>query len=230
VLNELSDKNQQLEEYAATVEELSIMKERNRFARDVHDTIGHTMTLLMALLEVSIITCEKDAGDTKLKLQEAQKLVKAGFTELRNSIYNLSSRQQETQNLLLPIKDLISDFRHTGMNIEFFIDGEVDRSVHSGFFGILYKTCQEALTNSFRHGKAERVFILLRFTDTHIKLYVFDNGLGCKKIKPGIGLSGMAQRVKEVNGDIVYGSAQEDGGFNINIKIPINNPKEKEAI
>jgi signal transduction histidine kinase len=230
MLNELSNKNRQLEEYAAAVEELSVMKERNRFARDVHDTTGHTMTLLMALLEVSIINCEKDACGTKLKLQEALRLAKAGFTELRNSIYNLSVRQQESQNLLSPIKKLIADFRHTGMRIELFVEGEILSEVHASYFHVLYRVCQEALTNSLRHGKAELVAIMLCFSDADIKVYIFDNGCGCKEIKPGIGLSGMAQRIQEINGSIVYGSPQEAGGFNINIKIPIDRSAAKEAI
>jgi len=86
---ELNAMNDELAKYASTVEELTIAKERNRFAHDVHDTLGHTMTLLISILEVANITYKNDADTTGDKLKEALKISKEGLKELRRSINGL---------------------------------------------------------------------------------------------------------------------------------------------
>jgi signal transduction histidine kinase len=84
----------------------------------------------------------------------------------------------------------------------------------------IYRICQEALTNSLRHGKATNVSIILRLSDDMISLYIIDDGVGCKNIKKSIGLSNMENRVMELGGKISFGSDGEKG-FNINVDFPL---------
>ncbi|WP_083878898.1 sensor histidine kinase [Acetivibrio cellulolyticus] len=217
---ELSAMNEQLSEYAETVEELAITKERNRFARDVHDTLGHTMTLLISLLEVSSIMCKQDPAKTEEKLSEALKAARDGLKELRRSIKGLEPEKLESEDIISSIEKMIEDFKPSGMNIDFSYDGFNSFSSPT-YSKVIFRVCQEALTNSLRHGKAKHVNIILRLADSKIKIFIFDDGCGSTDIKKGFGLSGMEQRVKDLNGDIVFGSDGESG-FNIRLEIPIN--------
>ena len=216
---ELSAMNDQLSEYAETVEELAIIKERNRFARDVHDTLGHTMTLLISLLEVSSIMCKQDPVKTEEKLSEALKSARDGLKELRRSIKGLEPEKLDNENIISSIKKMIDDFKPSGMDIDFTYEGfnSFASPAHSK---VIFRVCQEALTNSLRHGRAKHVNIILKLAAGKIKMFIFDDGCGSAGIKKGFGLSGMEQRVKDLDGDIVFGSDGESG-FNIRLEIPI---------
>ncbi len=84
---------------------------------------------------------------------------------------------------------------------------------------------------ALKHGKATESSIILKFSENIIKLFIFDNGIGCKKlcVEKGFGLQGMQQRVKVLNGDIKFGS---DGkkGFNIHVEIPLLITEEEISI
>lgn len=217
---ELTAMNQQLSEYAATVEELSIERERNRFARDVHDTLGHSMTLLISLLEVCNITCKKDAEKTEEKIAQALKVAREGIKELRRSVKGLMPENLKNSDILSSIKSLINDFEPSGINIDFSHDIEKN-NIDPRFSSVIFRICQEALTNSLRHGKAKNVTIILRANDNKIELFIFDDGIGCPNFKKGFGLTSMTQRVKNIGGDIVFGSDGESG-FNIRLEIPLD--------
>ncbi|NLI57130.1 MAG: hypothetical protein GX387_01160 [Clostridium sp.] len=217
---ELTAMNQQLSEYAATVEELSIERERNRFARDVHDTLGHSMTLLISLLEVCNITCKKDAEKTEEKIAQALKVAREGIKELRRSVKGLMPENLKNSDILSSIKSLINDFEPSGINIDFSHDIE-KINIDPRFSSVIFRICQEALTNSLRHGKAKNVTIILRANDNKIELFIFDDGIGCPNFKKGFGLTSMTQRVKNIGGDIVFGSDGESG-FNIRLEIPLD--------
>lgn len=218
--SELSALNDQLSEYAQTVEELAITKERNRFARDVHDTLGHTMTLLISLLEVSSITCKKDPVKTEEKLTEALKAARDGLKELRRSIKGLEPETLQSNDIISSIKKMIEDFKPSGMKIDFSHDG-MENFSYIVYSKVIFRVCQEALTNSLRHGKAKNVNIILRSSGNKLSLFIFDDGCGCSQIKKGFGLSGMEQRVKDLGGTLVFGSDGESG-FNIRMEIPLS--------
>lgn len=216
--------NERLHEYAATVEELAIVKERNRMTRDVHDTLGHTMTLVLTALEVSQISLrartDKDLEMTKQYLADAAQITRKGITELRNSIRGLALEKITTHNLRSALEKLVSDFQISGIVVDFSFAGS-EFSLEPVHAEVIYRICQESLTNSYRHGKATEVSIILRIDDDRMKLYIYDNGCGCKEIKPGFGLNGMKQRVEDLRGRITFGSDGERG-FTIHTEIPIN--------
>ncbi|MCX8129038.1 MAG: histidine kinase [Clostridia bacterium] len=216
---ELIAANDQLKNYASTVEELTIAKERNRFARDAHDTVGHNMSKIITLLEVCNIICESDPVKTRQKLGEAVRFSRECLHEIRRSISGMVPQELEFNSLTHVLKKLFADFSTSGINIDFTVDGMYARSslLHHD---IVYRVCQEALTNSLRHGKAKNITVVLRFEEEKLKLYIFDDGFGCKYLNKGLGLSGMEQRVKSAKGIIEYGSDGEKG-FNIYVELPV---------
>lgn len=222
--------SERLHEYAATVEELAIVKERNRMARDVHDTLGHTMTLVLTALEVSQISLrahnDKDLDLTKKYLADAIQITRKGITELRNSIRGLAQENITAHNLRNALEKLVADFKISGIAVDFSLTGS-EYLLEPIQAQVIYRICQESLTNSFRHGKAREVSIILRIGNDRVKLYIYDNGCGCKEIIPGYGLTGMKQRVEELRGRITFGSDGERG-FAIHAEIPLNAPEENQ--
>jgi signal transduction histidine kinase len=216
---ELIAANGQLQDYASTIEELAVTKERNRFARDIHDTLGHTLTVLVKMLEVSVITSKTDVDKTEGDIQKAVNIAREGLKDVRRSISGLSSIKLEKKNLVIALEELIAEFsQNSGIDIHFSAEG-IDMNLSSGHTDNIYRICQEAMTNAIRHGKAARIVIILRGNENVIKLNIFDDGVGCTQITKGFGLSGMEQRVKELNGSLEFASSEERG-FNINVEIP----------
>lgn len=228
LLEEVNEKNEELKQYASTVEELTIVKERNRFAHDVHDTLGHTMTLLIALLEVAKVNTKKNPDMIEEKLDKAIEAARAGLTEIRRSIAGLVPENLETHSLTRALRNIINDFQSSGLTVDFNIDGK-EIPCSQAIRDAIFRVCQEALTNSLRHGLAKHVSILLRYDANDIKLFIFDDGRGCTKIVKGMGLSGMEKRVHALHGTLVYGSDGENG-FNIRVELPLNLPRSGKAV
>lgn len=223
---ELAALNVQLEEYAATVKELTLEKERNRFARDVHDTLGHTMTVLITLLKVGSITIDKNPAETREKIMEALEVAKGGLNELRRSIKGLTPERLENNSIKNALDSLVKEFKSAGINVELTVDG-MDNENGTIYLNAIFRICQEALTNALRHGKAKNVTIYVGVSNHHIKLFINDDGQGCSIINKGLGLSGMEQRVKDLDGIIQYGSDGENG-FNIYVDIPLEHAVESK--
>lgn len=216
--NQLIEKNEQLKQYASTAEELAIVKERQRFSRDIHDTLGHTMTVLITQLKVAEILCGSNIDAAKAKIGEMIVMAKDGLNELRKSIMGIVPGKLADNNIEASILRLINDFKSTGMKIDVTVNGLFD-NLPEDKVQALYRLCQEALTNSIRHGKATHVDIVMNSADDKLKVLIKDNGIGCKHIKKGFGLKGMEQRINSFGGMIHYGSDGENG-FNIFVELP----------
>lgn len=216
---ELSVMNDQLIEYASQVEELAILKERNRISKDMHDSVGHIMTVLISLIGVCKMQIKSNTEDAETKLDDALIIAKEGLADIRKSIKGFAMKDMESANIIASIENLVDSYKSTGIEIDFSVDGKPQK-LGLEIRYVLFRVCQEAFTNSIRHGKATHISVILILNSQQIKLYIIDNGRGCKAIEPGMGLRGMAERVKALNGTIAYGS-NDDMGFNIHIEIPL---------
>ncbi|HEX3048101.1 MAG TPA: GAF domain-containing sensor histidine kinase, partial [Bacillota bacterium] len=218
---QLEAANRELQAYATVVEELAVAKERNRIARDVHDTLGQTLSVLVTLLESSQDICESNPKQTRKALGEAVKITKGGLNEVRRSISGLVREEGRTPYFMDSLEKLVADFQLSGLKVNLAKDAHMPYLSRTQMETI-YRVCQEALTNSLKHGKATEAHIILRFDGKLIKLFIFDNGRGCKEFtqSPGFGLRGMRQRVESLQGRITFGSDGETG-FNIHVEIPL---------
>lgn len=215
---DIEESNRLLKDYTVIVGELAAAKERNRVARDIHDSQGHTLTLLISLLEVSHIACVSDPELTREKIFQMMDIARSGLQQVRNAISQTAEGKTVSVGVIDRIRILKEIFEHTGVKIEFDVYGE-ERILSPRHAETIFRICQEGLTNSLRHGKAKNIAISLKFSEEGLKLFIFDNGTGCASIKQGYGLSGMEQRVGELGGTIEYGSDGEKG-FHIHIELP----------
>lgn len=215
---DIEESNRLLKDYTVIAGELAAAKERNRVARDIHDSLGHTMTLLISLLEVSNIACVSDPELTREKILQMMDIARSGLQHVRNAISQSAEEKTISVGVIDRIRILKEIFERSGVKIEFDLIGE-ERTLSPQHAETIFRICQEGLTNSLRHGKAKNIVILLNFSEEGLKLFIFDDGTGCASIKQGFGLSGMEQRVGELDGTIEYGSDGEKG-FHIHIELP----------
>ncbi len=215
--NQLSMKNQQLNHYAETVAELAVTKERNRFARDVHDTLGQTMTLLITILQIAKLSYRTNLEKSESQLDKALKIAREGINEVKRSLLNLPSNPDNS--LRKALESLVEDFQMSGMKIELSI-GELGIYDDFSHTSVVYRICQEALTNALRHGKANHVWLTIDLDERWLYLAIADDGRGCKEFQKGFGLHGMEERVNHLKGNIIYNHGL--AGFSIFVMIPLD--------
>lgn len=201
------------------IREVSVANERSRLARDVHDTLGHSLTVIIKLLEVCKITSKTDPDKMNGQLEEAIRIAQNGVQEIKHSVSGILAEKILNQDLLSLLMELASEFQdNSGITVSVTTQGTVEE-VSKKHAVVLYSVCQEALTNSLRHGNAKNVAIVIKYESETIKLTIFDDGVGCGKIHRGFGLNGMEQRIGEVNGKMSYKS-DKGQGFILNFEVP----------
>lgn len=221
ILNEeLQNLNQQLEEYARLQEKMGETKERNRLAREIHDTLGHTLTGLSVGIDAARVMMDFDQESTKKQLSLLSDAARQGLKDVRRSVEKLRPDALERYSLKEAIDRLILDFEKVSkVNIKFIYHiGQV--SFQKDLDEVIYRIVQESLTNSIRHGKANNIYVSFAYEDNQTKLVIIieDDGIGCQNIKEGFGLHHMKERISTVNGRLrIYGY----DGFIIIAEIPL---------
>ncbi len=215
---DLQNANNQLEEYAKITEHMSKTRERNRIAREIHDTLGHTLTGISVGIEACIATVEHSPKETKEHLEKILSVARNGLLDIRRSINELKPDALERLSLETAITKMITDMK-SATDMQIFFDCKVkplkfDADEESA----IYRVIQESLTNSMRHGKASRVWIVLDREDGSIILTIRDNGIGCHEIKNGFGTKHIMERINMLNGSVSFESKD---GFCVTARIPI---------
>lgn len=220
---ELQAANQQLRHYAVQAEELATVQERNRIAREIHDSLGHYLTTINMQLNAAQAVLAQNPDQTQASLSKAQQLTQEGLQAVRQSVAALRESPLGKRPLLQGIAELIAETRRAGLIVEQYILGEprpLDARVELSF----YRAVQEGLTNTRKHGRASRVDITLDYSQPHqVQLTIRDNGVGAAKeallAESGFGLLGLRERVQLLGGQLSIDTAPVTG-FTLSIRIP----------
>ncbi|MDE6595886.1 MAG: two-component sensor histidine kinase, partial [Oscillospiraceae bacterium] len=209
------------DELALARQKLALEQERNRIAQEVHDTAGHTFTIISSLakLSQSRIANIKSCAETEELLEFAEKtesLARGGLTQLRCSINDLREDSFMT-TVTAAVRTVTNAVRD--INVQVCVQGMEDES-YSFCVQNIYSSFRELITNSVRYSGADRIDVIIKFLGTSIELYVFDNGRGCAEITAHDGLRGITERTEALNGSAVFRSG-EGIGFTAIIKIPV---------
>ena len=198
---------------------VTLANERSRLSGDIHDTLGNCIMSISANLKYAI---EKfsDSEEILICLKQAHSAATGGILYLRQIVEELTPIDIDKYGLIWALQSLFKKLESAGATIDFHYSS-IDEKTFSKtkYANIIYKTCQEALNNSFYHGKAKEISINLLLSNNEIKLYISDDGTGCSNIIKSRGLSGIEENVKSVGGKVDFGSPS-DGGFNIRIVMP----------
>lgn len=215
----IHEKNQALEQYAAQVEKLAVLEERNRVARELHDTIGHSLTSIIAGLELLKRTAADQKETAEGKIDSLLLTARNGLEEVRQHVHMMDKTEAD-EPLGESIERLASEFaRNADTAIEFIQEGEPSALTANQRLALL-RCVQEALTNAVRHGDATRIRVLLRNQDNELTLKIEDNGRGTDELSYGFGLKSMQARMDAVHAKLEISSGFE-GGFTIICRLPL---------
>lgn len=216
---QLSAANQQLREYAVQAEELATTQERNRLAREIHDTLGHFLTIINVQLNAAQAVFDQDPDRAKGAIERAQRLTQEGLVEVRQSVATL--RSTPTGNRPLPdvLSSLAAETRATGLVTNVTVTGE-PRPLDPRVELTLYRAAQEGLTNARKHAHASRVDLHVNYTSAeNVCLTVQDNGVGTEQMDGGFGLLGLRERVHLLGGQVDVETAP-GAGFTLSVQVP----------
>jgi signal transduction histidine kinase len=229
LLRELEEKNQlldtmnkKLREKAFITRRLAIVKTRNAVAGEMHDILGHSVVLVISLLEVARFALRQSKEEFSLCLSESQAILADCLSNIQKTLSVFSSPEAEVFNLPDELDALFETVRSASVKVDFTHSGEMPilpPETAVAYKDALYKVCRESLTNAIRHGHADEIHVILRFRPDHAELFIIDNGRGCPEVKKGMGLLGIESRLEALNGSVTFGSF-DDRGFCVNATFP----------
>ena len=210
----------------------AVTAERNRMARDIHDTLAQGFTGVIVQLEaVEEAMSRNQAVKASGHLDRAGELARESLREARRSVQALRPQALEEKQLSEALKDLIEKMTSgTTVQAEFTLQGEQQKLPPEWETNLL-RIGQEVLTNVLRHARASEFNVLLVFDSREIRLDLRDNGCGFdpQRRHEGFGLQGMRERAEGMGGQLTIQSAAGKGTA-ISIVLPVANASEPEKL
>jgi signal transduction histidine kinase len=190
--------------------EAGILQERQRLAREIHDTLAQGLTGIVAQLEAAAQARASGADDTGY-LDAAAQLARDNLKEARRSVRAIGPGELEAARLPDALKQVTNTWtERTSVPVAFATTGDA-RSLHPEVEVALLRAAQEALNNVAKHADATRVGLTLSYMEDLVTLDVRDDGVGFEATRRGFGLTGMHQRVHGVGGELAVESAPGEG-------------------
>jgi len=220
---ELREANRKLREYAAQVEDLATTQERNRLAREIHDSLGHYLTVINMQLSAAKATLEThDASRLPTAVAavgKAQQLAQDGLADVRRSVAALRASPTEARPLPEAIAALVETSRAAGLATTYTVQGVV-RPLSAPAELTLYRAAQEGLTNIRKHAQATQATLdLIYQADGTTLLVLNDNGVGATSASSGFGLVGLRERAQLLGG-AVRTHSPPGAGFRLEVELP----------
>lgn len=231
---ELNAKNRQLEEYASQVEILAAIEERNRLAREVHDTIGHRLTVSAVQLEGAQKLIATQPEKSVQMIANVRQQVREALAELRQTVGRLREPVEIELSLPQALQRLANMFQEsTGLTISLQVEeaNPPTAVVPTAQRLTVYRTAQEALTNIHRHAQAHHAWLRLNISQSAISLIVDDDGQGLDvnaslvngSNQSGFGLRGLHERAIQLGGEFGVGARPDGAGTRLWLRLPLTN-------
>jgi signal transduction histidine kinase len=207
---ELAEKNIQLARYASTLEQLAVARERNRLARELHDTLAHTLSAVNVQLKALDVLMESDPTAARATLEQTQALTRTGLQEARRSLQALRARPIDELGLGLALGELARKAaERAGLQLTLEVPAQIDGLAPESEQQV-YRIAEEALNNIVRHANARQ--LALRWANA--TLTIRDDGVGFDtSANPNghYGLVGMKERAALINATLDIQSAPGKG-------------------
>jgi signal transduction histidine kinase len=208
--------------------DIAVLEERNRMAREIHDSLVQGFTGVILQLEAAEQAFDDDTDQVQFHLSKARELARESLGDARRSVWALRPQALEQLPLLEAISQQIDLFtQDSGIKVDFSISGN-NRTIPANIEDALLRIFQESLTNVKKHAEASRVKVILSFEDSVVGLQVQDNGIGFDTDVPtrsGFGLISMRERAKLIGGSLKV-SSNKGTGTQIEVTIPIGKGTE----
>lgn len=195
-------------ELAITNEKLLLARERNRIAQEVHDTAGHTLTMIQSYMKLAQMANKNEQNEqVGTYLDEAKVLTSQGIKELREAINQM--REGENYELVTQgVMQLTNQVKEIPVDVT--VQGE-DSEKYSHLSRIIYDCVRETITNTLKYANASKMEIVIRFAKDSVEVIIGDDGVGCENIKDNNGLRGIRERVEKNGGKVRFISGKDEG-------------------
>lgn len=223
-LSKLDESNRQLEQSYERVAEVTALKERQRIAKDIHDTAGHSITTVIMQTELAKLIVEENPKEAKQKITAANLQAKHALKELRDSVHLLSGNETSL-SLKATLEDILRQSSYgTNITIRSAIE---DITLKEDKFRFIVNSLKEGISNGVRHGNATAFWFELKKDGNDLRFLLFDNGTGVAKggIQEGFGLTSMREKANSFSGKVSF-SWEEGEGFELHITLPLDKEKE----
>jgi signal transduction histidine kinase len=207
-----------LKEAYEKVEMITAYKERNKIAREIHDTVGHTLTTVLVELEAAKRLMSKDLALAQEKLSLAQGQVRKGLNDIRGSVRVLE-KGDEIKDFYPAVEALIKDTeQHSGVIIKAQLDTSIQ--IPKAAQKVIFSALLEGLANGIRHGRSTAFLLKLYSSAGRVFFSLEDNGQGTSTFSLGFGLRAMRDRVFELGGTFEAQSKPSEG-FSLYLSFPV---------
>lgn len=210
--------------FAASIQ-LGALEERNRIAREIHDTLAQGLSAIALHLETTdaLLATGSQLDRAQRSVQQALKLARANLDEARRSVHDLRAAPLEGRTLAAALEELVAEARaKCNVQIEFSPVG-ANRPLPVAVETGLYRVAQEALNNVHSHAQASYVEVQLVITPAHVRLTVADNGRGFDEqsiVHNRYGITGMNERINLLGGKLFLHSAPGQG-TTVAVEVPL---------
>lgn len=223
---ELQLANRQMEDYAKESIKNAETQERNRLAREIHDTLGHSLTGIITGLDACVTLMDVAPEAVKEQLKVIADVARNGMTDVRRSVKALRPDALEKMELEKALVEMMDETRRaSNVQIDYCCTAELSH-YNKDEEEIIYRIVQESITNAIRHGKATKIMIAISMEYNIMNIWVKDNGIGCTHIEKGFGLHHMEERLAMLHGSLNY---YVDRGFILEASIPIRWGEERHG-
>jgi signal transduction histidine kinase len=219
LLGELAAAHEELRAYADQVRELSIAEERARMAREMHDSVGHYLTVIQVGLTNAERFRHKRPDQAWVEVAQAKELTREALADTRRWVRAMRPLALDGRTGSQALAELARTFDGTGIEVNFQVRGP-EQPLLGDTEVVLYRVLQEGLTNVLRHAGARRAEAVLSFSRDRVSLRVGDDGHGAHDLARGFGLSSLGQRAEAAGGSLVAGNASA-GGFELLADLPV---------
>ncbi len=207
------------QEYVMWIEQKTLQDERDRISREVHDTTGYMFTTIRMTFEAVKGLIGRDPAAVDGVLDQGIALCREGIHETRAAVRQLRRKGADEQRGLAYLTKIARNFENaTHMSI--VLDFTNCRSSYGAPINqAVHRMVQEGLTNSFRHGKANRVSVVLMEVRDQLHVMIDDDGTGARHVDRDVGLAGMDERIRDLGGTLYVFPDQP--GFSLRAEIPV---------
>ena len=227
--------NEQLQQYATTLEELSISRERNRLARELHDTLAHSLSALTVQLEAVSALWDSRPERARRMLDQASETARTGLAESRRALQDLRASPLQDLGLILAVRELAeAAAKRSGAQLELSLPDRLDRCPSPIVEQGVYRIAQETLENVIRHAGARTIRVSLEQTSTEMTLAIVDDGQGVDldaleiagaAADDRFGIRGMKERAALIGGRFEI-SSQAGQGTSVRLTAPIEGQED----
>lgn len=219
LIKDLEATNDQLRLYASQIEELTLSRERNRMAREIHDGLGHYLTTVSMQIKAAQAIMTKNPDEATELLRTAETLATDALKDVRLSVSALRDVAKNEEPFQVRIKRLLRPFENIGYETEVNISGK-EAVFPPEVEVLLFRSLQEGLSNIGKHSNAKGIVVSLNYEEQgQVSLEICDDGVGEMSLVGGYGIQGIRERVELLNGKLEI-NADKARGFSLKVTVP----------